>query len=178
MTDASGKRGGRRVKAKAGGFTLVELMLVIFVLAVLVAMVVGVGSYVMQQGKKNETLGKMDRLLAGIRAYANVTGEVPPEDPNGSGDIQYLMDGLAGKRVSGDLKEELRREVMDYTGEHDDTLKYDAFGTRMLYFSARGLGGKPVLLSAGADTLFGDEGIRDRMADNIRSDTRDYHGAD
>lgn len=48
----------------------------------------------------------------------------------------------------------------------------DGYGTPLRYYRTRGIGGKPLLVSAGPDTRFGDATNVDAGKDDIRSDGR------
>ena len=180
---AIGQRDGRGASPDGRtGFTLVELLLVMFVLAVLVALVVGVGSYVIDEGRKAETLAKMNLLMAAIRTYHDVTETFPahidpnnPNDPNYS--IQALVDCLEGRFVDNRLAAEerkkranaIRRVTRPFVDRIVGGSKVDAFESMMRYYPDRGAGGRPLILSAGPDGDFGDR-RQDRREDNIRSD--------
>ena len=125
---------------------------------------------------------RQDRLLAGIQAYEEVTGRVPPEaagprgaDPNDS--VRVLLEHLAGQRAE-DPNE--ARRIAEATGPHlgpsPERLIEDGYGRPMRYYATRGIGGRPVIVSAGADGEFGDADDEKAMAareDNIRSDVPD-----
>ena len=175
----AGRRGPRE------GFTLVELLLVMFVMSVLVALVVGVGRYVIRQGREQETLGNQDRLIAAVDAFRKVLGKYPMHDPNGTGRIDYLMEQLNGDAntlqlafrdmsFSEDLREEIREATESYLGlgGEGSVFESDAWGHEMLYYRDRGAGGKPLIISAGPDGDFGEE-VEEKRADNIRSDSRE-----
>jgi len=163
------------------GFTLVELLLVMFVMSVLVALVVGVGRYVIEEGRKRETISNQDRLIAAVDAYRKVRGVFPAHDPNGNGIIEYLLKQLdANSAVVTDaqLGAEIREATRDFlgTGGEGSVFRGDAWGKDMLYFADRGLGGKPLFISAGPDGDFGfgtSKQAKEKREDNIRSDTRD-----
>jgi len=121
-------------------------------------------------------------LLAGIQAYEEVTGRVPPEaagpggaDPNDS--VRVLLEHLTGRKAE-DPNE--ARRIAEATGPHlgpsPERLIEDGYGRPMRYYATRGIGGRPVIVSAGADGEFGDADDEKAMAareDNIRSDVSD-----
>lgn len=120
-------------------------------------------------------------LLAGIQAYWEVTGRFPPAargpraDPNDS--VRVLLEHLAGQRAE-DPNE--ARRIAEATGPHlgpsPERLIEDGYGRPMRYYATRGIGGRPVIVSAGADGEFGDADDEKAMAareDNIRSDVSD-----
>jgi prepilin-type N-terminal cleavage/methylation domain-containing protein len=167
------------------GFTLVELMLVMFILSVLVALVVGVSWYVIQQARKAETISNQTRLMAAVEAYRKTTGKLPydkqPYDadynPNGPRDyhmepekhMKRLLLVLTGQIPKNPAAEKATKAWLG------DTSTNDAYGKSMVYFSDKGVGGKPVVISAGPDGVFGyEKNLADPQRykeDNIRSDT-------
>ena len=168
----------------APGFTLVELLLVMFVMGVLVALVVGVGSYVIESGRKTETIQKQQLLISAIRAYYKITQTYPIDrDPNYPNDPNRSIDGLiwclAGNMVQAATAEErdrIKREISQATAPFLSAIngdpKLDAFDKPMRFYRYPGLGGKPLILSGGPDEDFGDRNA-DKRQDNIRSDTRE-----
>jgi len=165
--------------ARPGGFTLVELLLVMFVLSVLVALVVGVGSHVIEQARITETVQTQTTLLSAIDAYRRVTGHYPDEDPNAEGSIQRLMEVLQAAGDHSARGEEIRKQVTPYLQAGAGSLQVDAFGNTMLYFAKRGIGGKPLILSAGPDGDFGHNPPDvTKQRDNIRSDTHGMEGTE
>jgi prepilin-type N-terminal cleavage/methylation domain-containing protein len=177
----------QRVVQRAGrprGFTLVELLLVMFVMSVLVALVVGVGSYVIEQERKEETIAWQNRYLAALEAYRNVTTFYPPTDANlaptvtPAKDAKYdfsmllLLSYLQGSRAGDNLmKTKINAATKSYMGEGNPQTT-DAYGNSMRYYADKGVGGKPLILSAGPDGDFGAT-ITSKRTDNIRSDTRE-----
>lgn len=214
----------RHNSESCAGFTLVELLLVMFVMSVLVALVVGVGTYVIDRARMEETVTTQTRILAAVAAYRNVTNRVPDtaSDPNTS--LGQLITTLRAEEnakewangtsyAAGDiardnpdasywtcafahsapgqlftfaqaraanvtywkmhtLKTKIYRATKPFLGEGTTVSTTDAYGVQMRYYSDRGLGGKPLILSAGPDGDFGRLSEK-RRKDNIRSDTRE-----
>jgi len=175
---------GKRVRR---GFTLVELMLVMFILSVLVSLVVGVSWYVIEQSRKTETLDTQRRLMAVVDAYRKVTNKLPyyrtPGDrdynPNGTSyqkdpdeHMKRLMEVLEGKYNTTVANDSTIKAML---GETANSMTSDAYGKSMIFLSDKGVGGNPVIISAGPDGVFGYEtGLADPQRykeDNIRSDT-------
>jgi prepilin-type N-terminal cleavage/methylation domain-containing protein len=173
------------------GFTLVELLLVMFILSVLVGLVVGVSWYVIEEGRKKETLSGQKRLMAAIDAYRKVTGSVPnvvyKPDLMSSADPNQVMSLLLTCLRTGsptgilDVNSPLYRATLPFLGDESHppiTPITDAYGKSMLYLYDGGVGGKPVIVSAGPDGLFGYEKAyktyptqqKKYQKDNIRSD--------
>ena len=63
--------------AKAG-FTLVEILVVISIIAILVAITTMVGTAVVNTGKKHATMGVLQTLDEALAAYMDKRGDVPP----------------------------------------------------------------------------------------------------
>ena len=147
-----------------------------FVMSVLVALVVGVGSYVIEQGRKEETVATQDRLLSALAAYRRITGDVPrvgydPDEPDRN--MNELISRLSGEgATNAKLSEKIAEATRPYLGGAGGGRKNDAYGNVMRYFHNRGVGGTTLIESAGPDGDFGDED-EDKRRDNIRSDTRE-----
>jgi prepilin-type N-terminal cleavage/methylation domain-containing protein len=170
MSHRAGKPGGRR-----GGFTLVELLLVMFIMAVLVTLVVGVGAYIIEEGKKQKTLERQRLLMAAVEAYFTVMNYYPPDredpcssnyDPNKS--MKVLLAALDGVNCD-EFAEAVREKTKPFLDEITDP-NTDGFGKPMRYYARRGIAGKPFFISSGPDENFGDLDEKKRE-DNIRSDT-------
>lgn len=181
----------RPVRPSRWGFTLVELLLVMFILSVLVGLIVGVSWYVIEQGRKQETLSGQKRLMAAIDAYRKVTGSVPnvvyKPDLTSSSDPTLVMSLLLTCLRTGsptgilDVNSPLYRATLPFLGDDSHppiTPTTDAYGKSMLYLYDGGVGGKPVIVSAGPDGKFGYEKDyrgnstlqKQYQKDNIRSD--------
>jgi prepilin-type N-terminal cleavage/methylation domain-containing protein len=59
-------------------FTLIELMVVIAIIAILVGLTAGIGSAVINSGKKQATKGVIQTLDEALAAYINAKGDNPP----------------------------------------------------------------------------------------------------
>jgi len=174
------------------GFTLVELMLVMFLLSVLVAMVVGVSWYVIEQGRKTETLNHQRLFMAAVEAYRKVTGKLPYKrdfrdcdyNPNSNRPDDYDPDRHMARLVKLLRGESPRNDAVanDPTikamfGESGEAMTSDAYGKSMVFLSDKGVGGSPVVISAGPDGMFGlERGLtveqrQQYKKDNVRSDT-------
>ncbi|MEN6505196.1 MAG: type II secretion system protein GspG [Planctomycetaceae bacterium] len=142
------------------GFTLVELLAVLTILTLLVAMAVGVGTYVMDKAKKTNTENVQKMVLSAIDAYQSVAGAYPAS----SADTASLVTALKGQRLSKEKFDRIPAEYLDSTGAKI----LDGYGKEMRYESNGGFGNAPVLISGGKD------GIIDAPSDtdNIRSDGR------
>ncbi len=172
------------------GFTLVELMLVMFILSVLVALTVGVSWYVIEQGRKTETLNNQRRLMAAVDAYRKATNKLPyirntgdvDYNPNSSRPYDYdpddhmtrLLKLLRGEYPRDNAVYEATKAML---GEGAGSLTSDAYGNSMVFLSNKGVGGNPVVISAGPDGVLGyernltEQQRQQYKKDNVYSDT-------
>lgn len=100
------------------GFTLLELLIVVAIIAALAAITTLVGSAVLDSGKKRATLGVLQTLDEALAAYTDEKGDNPPvlveipfermgSAPNGvrAGDVAYYpaVDGRGSENASGEF---------------------------------------------------------------------------
>lgn len=134
------------------GFTLVELLAVMLILAILVGLVVGVTGYATARTNRLHTLTIMDVVLEAIQAYYEDTNGCPAS-------LAILVQNPEAQKVLANLDSET------WKGKGSDKIN-DAYGSPLKYEETGGLGGCPALISGGPD---GDSNTED---DNIRSDKR------
>jgi len=152
-------------------FTLIELMVVIFIIGILVTLVVGISKYVYDEAARRETHGIQEIVVTAIQAFREVDGNYPNDagPPNFAIDVlvdQLVADiscGYTAEKAAGIQK--ATREILLKlpTDAFDGNTIYDGFGNEMRYYRDQGLGGGPVVVSAGPDGTFDN-------ADDIRSD--------
>lgn len=179
------------------GFTLVELLLVMFILSVLVGLVVGVSWYVIEMGRKKETLSRQKNLIGAIEGFRKVTGHVPGDlpaeqisyEPDSSVPYKYYPDKIMGNLINvlrtgsyttndnPDTTSAIYKATNPFLGESGLANTTDSWGNSMLYLKDGGVGGKPVIVSAGPDGKFGYGGKletggvnKQYQKDNVRSD--------
>ena len=171
----------RRIPA----FTLVELMVVIFIISILVALVIGVGKYVYDEAARRETESIQAIVMNAVETFHDIAGIYPPsgpfpgmEPPLDKGGIIGLIYQFKGGTVPGGVdssNDKVRERIKEACGpiilelppdvlRASDNNIYDGFGNPMDYDDDGGLGGKPVLISPGADEDINTE------EDNLRSD--------
>jgi prepilin-type N-terminal cleavage/methylation domain-containing protein len=162
----------------AGGFTLVEMLVAVFVIAILVTVMVGVSGIVVRRSGVAHTRATMKVVGRALDAYRDVAGRdpvepasarsVPPPGWRGR-DWQAYMRGkslyasLMGVPRAQRILQSLPRDAFKSPRGGNRTFA-DGFGKYMDYLRSKGLKGAPLLLSAGLDGDF------DRQEDNIRSD--------
>ncbi len=165
-------------------FTLIELMVVIFIIGIMVVLVVGVGRYVYDEAARRETESTQAAVMTAIEEYYKIQGyypddtPIPADPPDIPADIREGMQALVGRLQARDLDEDdlvekpIKEAIQEACGPIILQLPRDAytgptindgFGNEMRYEPAGGLGGRPVLISTGPDGNFGNE-------DDIRSD--------
>lgn len=153
-----------RPGAPRRAFTLVELMVVMFVMMVLVALAVGVSKYVMDKSARDQTITTQAILMMAVRAY----GDIPPDATGMNTLWSKLKQVPAAKRHL----EKLNSTVVSRSNKAFTVL--DGYGNPMKYDSIGGLGGGPVFISGGPDGVIkNDPGTTENeVTDNIRSDGR------
>jgi prepilin-type N-terminal cleavage/methylation domain-containing protein len=153
-----------------GAFTLIEVLVVIFILGVLAAIVVSVAGYVMSRASGQETAAIQKTLLEAVQAYydagnpndPNNLKAYPPEstDPNESGKelVKYLTTQASRAKAATEFLLKLPKEA--WNGDSNEAIK-DGWGKGMQYEAKGGLGGKPLVISSGPDgRFFTDDDIR------------------
>lgn len=150
-----------------GAFTMVEMLAVLTILTILVALAVGVGQHVIEEAKRKQTIATQEVVMQAIQAYYDNHNGYPPEETDGSDDCSQLMKNhLVPDKDAGELVKGLGSEAYAGIGTHGTgAALLDAYAKEMRYEISGGLGGGPVLISAGKD---GDWGT----TDDIRSDGR------
>lgn len=151
------------------GFTLVEMMVVIFVIGIIITIVVGVAGVVAGRAIDERTKTTMEIVMSAVRAYYDAqqpnawpdeAAPAPPRDAQASGRCSYLLAQLKAEPKAVD-----RLLSLDSGSYGANGCIVDGSGKSLDYFRARGAGGMPLLLSAGRDNIYDN-------ADDIRSDGR------
>ena len=160
------------------GFTLIEMIVVVAIIAVLVTIVVGVSGLVLSRASVERTKVNMQVIYQAIEAYHDAEENYPPDEPDsappadwGAGTRNWhaycrgkkLYDELISVPQAQAHIANLKDVIMNISGNN---VFVDGFDKYMEYFSSEGVGGTPVIISAGSDGDFETE------KDNIRSDNR------
>jgi len=165
-----------------GAFTLIELLAVMLILGILIAIGASVGKYVMNDAKRRETMASQALIMDAIQVYFETKRIYPSEtDPNATQHANPANEdevkenvGIRSKYLYTQLElveaSKAKLDALPANVSTGDSLK-DGFGEVMDYQAYEGIGGKPVVTSAGADKKFGyrDED-KEYADDNIRSD--------
>ncbi len=209
-----------RTSAATGGFTLVELLVVMALIGIIVTMVISVGSSVRIKAAEDETHARLGLLRGALETYYELMGDYPVKvgayvsepkisvgevinvrgnsdhknywtaDPprsqrdSAKRNMAFLMSYLLGldetRKAVGLMPAECYvdektwpdglypLEVYGNDDQNDPPAKeytyiLDSFDTPINYQRSGGVGGSPVLISAGVNGIFGD-------ADDLRSD--------
>jgi hypothetical protein len=135
------------------------MMVVLFIMAIVLALTVGVSRYVMEESGRSQTITTQDLLMEAVHKYREETGDWPDGD-GGDNSGQTLLTDLKAQESCKEILNSLPQEAL---GAGDDAVK-DGFDKAMRYDKDGGRGNRPVVISAGANGDFNDE------EDNIRSD--------
>jgi hypothetical protein len=156
-------------------------------LLAVVAFFVAISEYNPEDGRKKDTIVKQKMLLAAIDAYRKTTGTIPDvayepdsSDPDKHNPARQMARLAANLRGAGP-DDPLYKATRPFLGDDPERTTRDGYGNAMLYVKDGGMGGNPVIISAGADGKFGYGGRTDgattnapidkqAQKDNIRSD--------
>lgn len=134
--------------------------------------------------RKRETVNRQTRLILAIEAYRKATGALPdadynpyssnPDQHDPAKEVALLLAKLRGEGPDDPVYRATRPFLGDDGGA---SLTVDAYGNAMIFLKDKGVGGNPVMISAGPDGVFGYERNHTReqrqqyKKDNIFSDT-------
>ncbi len=171
--------------ASRPGFSLIELLVAIGIISVLIVIGIGVGMKVLGQSKDKATKANMAIIMNAIDTYYDEFDEYPGDTPTlGAGQTRTFheftdkdTDPSASMELWGYLRRPnytppksrdkikgLPNNVIenknDIDAGDDDIARItfdlvDSYGNVMLYSPNSGLGGTPVIFSAGPDGKFG-----------------------
>ena len=153
------------------GFTMIELLVVIVVLAILIGLAVSVGKYVTDKARIDETRATQTLVMTAVEMYHDVRRIYPqnrPADTTSKLRNANLLDQLKSDKGSLAKLNALPSDAVDTA----NSWILDGFGRPFDYSPDGGLGGRPVLISPGPDgKLSTDAGGKPEYdKDNIRSD--------
>lgn len=169
-------RAGRSAGGPAGrGFTLIELMVVVAILAILTTLIVSVSSFVRTKAMQDDTQANMKIIMSAIMAFQNATDKFPtstvPGNPHAAdteqAESENLYDQLHKIPQCRQILQNLPPNILVKTGTYPDgtpkIMFVDSFATGkpMDYYGS--LAGRPTLVSAGKDGDFSKD------VDNISS---------
>lgn len=175
--------GNKLISAKqTGGFTLIELMVVIMIISILTAIGLSVGGKVLSAADRKKTAAHMQIIMHAINIYQEEIGEYPKQNANNSFEGNVLLDifryGKSPRPTPPNLIYENStwndkiKPIIDklpdnaFEKESDSVATgfIDGYGSLLRFEPVGGLGGTPRLVSAGLDKNF------NNTDDNIYSD--------
>ncbi|OQB86968.1 MAG: hypothetical protein BWX88_00833 [Planctomycetes bacterium ADurb.Bin126] len=151
-------------KSSRQGFTLVEMLTVLLILAIILALVVGISKHLMEEAARKQTEATQSVLMNAIVRYKELTRTLPPEN-----NLYPLCAANAPQEVR-DLVSRLPKEQFTWDNAAQTATAKDGWGQAMTYKATGGRGGVPVLLSAGPDRKINATATHAENLDNIRSD--------
>jgi len=146
-----------RIARRHRGFTLVEMLTVLLILAIILGLVVGISRYLMEEAARKQTEVTQAVLMNAVMRYKTMTGSPP-------GALSNLVDGSA--------PEDVRAIALKVPKDQfDGSTAKDGWGAAMTYQPAGGRGGTPVIISNGPDRQSNLGTPTDATnTDNVRSD--------
>jgi len=152
-------RAGNAGTSRKRGFTIIEMLAVLFILAIIVALIASVSNYVMNEANKKDTRAAMAVIREAIDIYLEVNDVLPTE---AGGSTVTMFTELKGNEQTFEIIHNLPDSA--FGSQNPRTRFYDAWENELRYYRSEGRGGGPVLISGGPDGNFS------TTDDNIRSD--------
>lgn len=139
------------------GFTLMEMLIVIAVIALLASMVVGIAGRIDSKGKERLAESTFSLLEGALQEYYQYWNEYPaaaPGDPNVNCENLYarLHETPGSQKILEYISDSL---VQNRFGDANTPEIYDPWGTVLNYVYVPGSGNLPKLISAGPDKIPG-----------------------
>jgi prepilin-type N-terminal cleavage/methylation domain-containing protein len=144
-------------KTNATGFTLVEILAVIFIIGILAALTAGIGYKLSQRGDVAQTQVDIQALMAAVEVFHDVTLDYPQA-------AGWTTNGWLGQlnAVPEAVDRLAQLDPALFPSPPGDTV-LDRFSSPIEYARDQGAGGRPVLRSLGPDG-------KPDTDDDIRSD--------
>ncbi len=153
-----------RIRRNKDGFTLVEIIVVVALIAILATMVVGVADRINTHAKENALAGTFVLLDSALQEYREFTDKFPeqPENnpANAAAHSEFLYSELYSVPDSRSILEKIDRSLIENkygaagTPTGTSVEIYDPWGTPLDYRYNPG-DNFPVMISAGPDKTFG-----------------------
>lgn len=142
------------------GFTLIEMLIVVAVIAILATMVVGLATRIDNQSKERALKSTFTLLDSALQEYYEYTGKFPEQAEknfdNAAAHSEYLYRELDSIPSSRQVSEKISNSLIKNKFGAADTPPefYDLWGMVLEYRYVQG-DNFPLLLSAGPDRTFG-----------------------
>jgi len=139
------------------GFTLVELMVVLAIIAILVTLTVMFSGDILAYPKVKQTEASQKIIMNAVDRFYEEVGRYPNEHANGG--TESLFDELTNEdlsRSAPNIINDLPSGAIGKEANGEDVF-LDGFLVPMQYVKSGSMFSTPVVLSAGKDGLFGDE---------------------
>lgn len=136
-----------------GGFTIVEMAVALSIVAILLALVDGIGTTVWKTSRTEETRNIQKVVRDAVRAFRRNTenGKWPDGDGSRTSTAGLLRD-LRGTDESGEILQRLPRTAVRENNNGNDVI-IDGFGGPLRYDRRGGADRRtPILISRGLDT--------------------------
>lgn len=149
---------------RQGGFTFVEILVVVVIISIIVTGIVVVGGAVREKARVNATKGLMQNLASALREYKNYReANFGGFNTNNNTWIETLYEVPECKKILNNIPNEHKDNLwpLPVANEIVDTI-YDSWGER-IEIRSNGAGNFPTVLSRGPDKIF-------NTADDITSD--------
>ena len=147
------------------GFTLVEMLTVLLILAIILALVVGISKHLMEEAARKQTEATQAVLVNAILKYKELTRSLPPNDN------LYPLCSAASPQEVRNIVSRLPKEQFTWDNTAQTATAKDGWGQPMIYRPTGGRGGTFVILSKGPDRAINESSLTDsKNLDNIRSD--------
>lgn len=136
------------------GFTLIEMLIVVAVIAILATMVVGLATRIDNQSKERALKSTFTLLDSALQEYYEYTGKFPEQAEknfaNAAAHSEYLYRELYSTPTSRQILEKISVKLL----RDNPPQIYDLWGMVLDYRYVQG-DNFPLLLSAGPDRTFG-----------------------
>lgn len=144
------------MRTRSRAFTLIEMLTVLFILAILIALVVSVSKWVINNSNKNKTRDAMKLIIHAVKVYYDEQDpkeypDTPATDEDFRSCSQLYLDIRNDGGKALDVIRALPERIIEGNTFHD------AWDTEMQYDNNGGMGGVPGLRSAGPDGDFNTE---------------------
>jgi len=145
--------------ARPGGFTLVEMLVVLLIIAIVLALGAGVATAIIERTDKEETKSRLSIVWEAINVYFEENGRTWPANLNAMASAEQKPWTDVLRRLPADSTKDCNATQIIIKDRYGNALKYSPSGGAF--------GGQPSLYSMGPD---GKSGTAAEKKDDIRRD--------